>query len=135
MALTPVVRYLLLCDDVREEPDQPNCRHIDGLMSNIVSREVPPYPLVREMICVFLVLTECQGRGIGQVRVAYEDDEPPRALFGSPEGEIDFTGADPLESLGVTYRLEACPFRRPGRYTVQFWYNGAKLAECPLRLR
>lgn len=135
MAIAPVVRYMLLCDDVREEPDQPNCRHIDCLMSNIVSRENPPFPLVREMVCVLLVLTECQGRGTAQIRVSYEDEEPPRPLFGTRERDIDFTGASPLESLGITFRLQACPFPRAGRYAVQFWYNGVKVEERPLRLR
>ena len=68
--MTPIVRYMLLCDDARVDPDKPGCTHIDCLMSNIVSLEMPPFPLVREMICVYLVLTDCHGSGIAQIRVA-----------------------------------------------------------------
>jgi hypothetical protein len=126
---------MLLCDDVRIDPDSPTCTHIDCLMGNIVSLEDPPYPLLREMICVYLVLTECHGRGTAQVRVSYADAEPEQPLFGSPPRDLDFAGHTPLELLGVVFRLRDCLFPQAGRYSVQFWYNGGKVEERPLLLR
>jgi hypothetical protein len=133
--MRPVIRYMLLCDDVRIDPDTPTCTHIDCLMSNIVSMEDPPFPLVREMFCVYLVLTECHGSGIGQIRVAFVDEEVKKPIFGSPEHALDFSGHSPLELLGVVFRIEAGMFPRAGQYSVQFWYNQQKLEERPLRLR
>jgi hypothetical protein len=133
--MTPIVRYMLLCDDVRIDPARPSCAHIDCLMTNVVSQETPPFPLLREMICVYLVLTEGRGRGDAQIRVAYCDAEPEQLLFGSPVHELDFTGHSPLIALSVIFRLVACPFPRAGRFSVQFWYNGQKLEERPLLLR
>lgn len=133
--MTPVIRYMLLCDDVRIDPDKPNCAQIDCLLSNLVSLETPPFPLLREMICVYLVLTECYGKGAGQIRVAYVDGEQEEAVFGSSERVLDFAGHDPLEVLGVVFRLQACPFPRAGLYSVQFWYNGQKVEERPIQLR
>ena len=133
--MTPTVRYMLLCDDAHVDRDNSACTHIDCLMSNIVSLEQPPFPLVREMICVYLVLTECRGSGTAQIRVAFCDTGSDQLLFGSPPHTLDFTGHSPLELLGVTFRMETCPFPRAGRYSVQFWYNDEKAEERSLQLR
>jgi hypothetical protein len=126
---------MLLCEDARINPIRPNCTDLDCLMGIIESREVPPFPLVRDRICIHLVLTDCYGIGTAQIRVAYSDAEPEQLLFGSPEHQLDFTGNSPLELLGVIFRLEGCLFPQAGRYSVQFWYNGAKVEERPLLLR
>ncbi|MCI0640243.1 MAG: hypothetical protein L0Y70_14315 [Gemmataceae bacterium] len=133
--MSPVVRYMLLCDDVHKDPKKPSCTHIDCLMGNIVSLEDPPFPLLREKVCIYLALTEGHGRGVAQIRVAYVDSEPEQLLFGSPEHDLDFTGHSPLELLGVVFRLKDCPFPQAGRSSVQFWYNHQKVEECPLRLK
>ncbi len=133
--MTPVVVYMLLCDDVRIDPDNPTCVHVDCLMGNIVSLEDPPFPLLREMICIYLVLTECHQEGIGQIRVVYADSENEELLFGSPQHTLNFAGHSPLELLGIVFRLEACEFPEAGRYLVQFWYNEQKVEERPLRVR
>jgi hypothetical protein len=104
-------------------------------MSTIVSLETPPFPLVREMICVYLVLTECYGTGGAQIRVAFLDGEFERPVFGSAEHHLDFAGHSPLELLGVVFRLESCSYPSEGQYSVQFWYNQQKIEERPLRLR
>jgi hypothetical protein len=126
---------MLLCDDVWIDPDNPTCTNIKCLMGNIVALEKPPFPIVRELICVYLVLTECYGTGVGQIRVVYTDSEQEEPLFGSPLRTLDFAGYSPLDLLGVVFRLEACPFPKAGRYAVQFWYDGQKVEERPLRLR
>jgi hypothetical protein len=126
---------MLLCDDVRPDPVHSHCTHVECLMSGITSREEPPYPLLREMICVYLVLTECYGRGTCQIRVIDVDAEPEVALFGTPVHTLDFTSADPLELVGIPFRIRDCRFPHAGMYSVQFWYNGQKIEERYLRLR
>jgi hypothetical protein len=133
--MNPTVRYMLLCDDVHADPNNPACTHVECLMSHIVSLEDPPYPLLREMICVFLVLAECRGKGRVQVRVAFVDGLQEQPPFGSPEHEVDFATVGPLEAVGIPFRLRDCRFPTAGTYSVQFWYNGAKIAERPLQLR
>ena len=104
-------------------------------MSTIISLEDPAYPLLLELICVYLVLTDCQGRGTGQIRVAFADAEHERPIFGSAPHPFDFTGHSPLELLGITFRIVDCQFPRDGRYVVQFWYNDSIVEERPLELR
>ncbi len=133
--MTPSIRYMLLCDDVHADADKPACTHVECLMSHIVSLDDPPYPFLREMICVFLVLAECRGRGRVQIRVSFIDDLHEQPLFGSPEHEVDFASVGPLDTVGIPFRLRDCRFPSAGTYSVQFWYNGAKVEERSLQLR
>jgi hypothetical protein len=126
---------MLLCDDVRPDPDHPSCTHIDCLMDYIVSLEEPPFPVLQEKICVYLAFSGCHGQGKGQIRVAYADSETEQLLFGSQAHVLDFTGRSPLELIGVTFRIKDCLFPQAGRYSVQFWYDNQMVEERPLRLR
>lgn len=54
--------------------------------------------------------------------------------IGTPPHDVTF-GADPLEVIGVPFRIRDCSFPYPGMYSIQFWYNGEKVEERPLRLR
>ncbi len=133
--MTPTVRYMLLCDDVHTDPNNPYCTHVECLMSNIVSLDDPPYPLLREMICVFLILAGCRGRGRVQIRFSFVDDLHEQPLFGSLEHEVGFTSVSPLEAVGIPFRVRNCRFPTPGTYSAQFWYNGVKIEERFLQLR
>ena len=64
MAVKPVERYMLHCDDWQVDPTDNHRVTIIGLISNIRPIEEPPYPLFYREMCVFLALTE----GFGQVR-------------------------------------------------------------------
>jgi hypothetical protein len=132
MALKPVVRYMLLCDDWRIDPDNSRKLNILGLISNIRSLEEPPYPLRYREMCVFLALTEGRGRGEGKIVCVTE--ESGRKIFETPGREIMF-GPDPLEITGVTFRIHDFTIPEAGLYSVQFWYDGELVEQRPLRLR
>jgi uncharacterized protein DUF6941 len=131
MALKPIVRYMILCEDWDADPEDPLCVNILGLLSNVRSLEMPPYPLYRDL-CVFLVLTE--GRGVGEGQIICVFEETDQKVFATPKHKIAF-GSDPLDVVGVPFQIRHCPFPEPGIYLVQFWYNDEKLDERPLRLR
>ena len=65
MAIKPVVRYMLLCDDWHLDAANDRRITVYGLMTNIHATDEPPYPLLLEELCVFLVLTEGYGQGEG----------------------------------------------------------------------
>jgi hypothetical protein len=132
MAVAPIVRYMLLCDDWRL--DGPNNRRVTivGLIWNIHSLEDPPYPLVYRELCVFLALTEGRGQGEGHIACVREDTG--QKIFETRKRQIPFP-SDPLEVVGVPFRIRDCSFPEAGRYSVQFWYDGVMLEERPLRLR
>jgi hypothetical protein len=77
-------------------------------------------------------MTEGRGQGEGQIVCVLE--ETGQKMFETAKRPIPF-GPDPLEVVGVPFRVRDCRFPRPGLYSIQFWYDGAKLEERPLRLR
>lgn len=132
MAITPVVRYMLLCDDL--QVDVLNNRRITivGLIWNIHSVDDPPYPLFYREFCIFLALTGGRGQGDGHIICVCEDSA--KKIFETPKRQITFP-VDPLEVVGVTFRIRDCSFPQAGRYSVQFWYDGVMVEERPLRMR
>jgi hypothetical protein len=132
MALAPIVRYMLLCDDWRA--DGPNNRRVTivGLVWNINSVDDPPYPLFYSELCVFLALTEGRGQGEGHIACVFE--ETGETVFETRKRPIPFP-ADPLAVVGVPFRIRNCTFPQPGRYSVQFWYDESMIEERPLQLR
>jgi hypothetical protein len=132
MAIKPVVRYMLLCDDWQLDPTNNRRVSIIGLLSNIHAIDEPPYPLTYREMCVFLVLTEGHGRGQGKIVCVIE--ETGRKVFETRPRTIVF-GPDPLDVIGVPFRIRDRPFPLAGLYSVQFWYEDELVEERPLRMR
>lgn len=128
----PTVRYLILCEDVQTGADNPHQVTLVGLISAIRSLEQPPFPLLYREICVFLQLTECRGSADGRIEIHFEDSG--QVVFRTRTRTIPF-GNDPLEVVGVTFRIRNCLFQQPGLYWFQFWYNDEMIAQQPLLLR
>src|SRR5580692_11813399 len=102
MAIKPVVRYMLRCDDWLLDPGNNRRVTIVGLISNIQAIEDPPYPLFYREICVFLALTEGRGQGDGKIVCVFE--ETGQKVFETRTRRISF-GLDPLEIVGVPFRI------------------------------
>ena len=132
MAVTPVVRYMILCEDWGTDPENPRRVNIMGLLSNIRSLEDPPYPLLFRELCVFLALTEARGEGKAQIICVLE--ETGQRIFATPRREVVFS-PDPLEVVAVPFRICDCLFPKPGLYSIQFWYDDTMVEQRPLRLR
>jgi hypothetical protein len=130
--LHPTIRYLIVCEDVQTDSDNPRRVTLVGLVSAIRSIEQPPFPLLYREICVFLQMTECRGAAEGRVEVRHADSD--QVVFRTQTRTIPF-GNDPLEVIGVTFRIRNCLFQQAGLYWVQFWYNEQMIAQQPLLLR
>jgi hypothetical protein len=61
-------------------------------------------------------------------------EETGEIAFETLEYTIPFR-VDPLEVVGVPFRIRGCYFPRPGVYLVQFWYEGELVEERPIRMR
>jgi hypothetical protein len=132
MAIKPVVRYMLLCDDWRLDPANHRRVTIIGLISNIKALDAPPFPLFYQEMCVFLALTDGHGAGEGKIVCVHETNG--QKVFETLSRPIAF-GPDPLEILGVPFRIRDISFPQAGLFSVQFWYEGELVEERPLRLR
>jgi hypothetical protein len=128
----PVVRYLIVCEDVQIDPDNSRRVSLVGLISAIHSLEQPPFPILYRELCVFLQLTGCRGAAEGQIEIQHADSG--QVVFRTQARTIPF-GSDPLEIVGVTFRIRNCLFQEAGLYWVQFRYNGQVIAQQALLLR
>jgi hypothetical protein len=131
-ALNPVVRYLILCEDVLTDAENPLRVTLVGLTSTIRSLDEPPFPLLLRELCVFLQLTECRGAAEGHVEIQHADSG--RTRFRTRSRIIAFS-ADPLGIVGVTFRLRNILFPEAGLYWFRFWYNQTVIAQQPLIMR
>lgn len=71
--IAPTVRYLIVCEDVQVDPENPYRITLVGLLSAIHALGPIPYPLLQRELCVFLQLTECRGPARGHVELQHAD--------------------------------------------------------------
>ncbi len=128
----PTIRYLIACEDVQVDPNNPRRVTLVGLLSAIHSLESPPFPVLIRELCVFLQLTECRGSADGRIEILHADSG--QVLFRTRTRTIPF-GSDPLELYAASFRIRNCPFPEAGLYWIQFWYNEEMIAQQPLLLR
>lgn len=128
----PIVRYMIVCDDVLTDPARPGKPMLVGLIGLVTPDGDPPYPFWLNQMCVFLVLTE--GRGVGSCRLKLVFEETGQVVWETRPQPITF-GPDPLALHGLIFRDRQIPFPSPGMYIVQFWYNDRMMAQQPVRAR
>jgi hypothetical protein len=130
----PVVRYLIVCEDIRTDPANPRRATLVNVISAIRSADQPAFPLLYRELCVFVQLTECRGSTGVAVTIVHAET----GQFGYPGPAQPWAVAlpnDPLEVVGLRFRIRDIPFPLPGLYWVQFWCGGELLAQQPLVLR
>jgi hypothetical protein len=130
--VVPIVRHMLVCDDVRLDPDNPHKVHVFGLVSTIQSSAEPSFPLLHPQLCIYLQVTGGRGSGEGEIVVVRADSE--ETGFASAAHALSFP-ANPLSVTGIVFRIQDCLFPEPGLYWVQFRYNEQTLAREPLLVR
>jgi hypothetical protein len=130
--INPVIRHLLLCDDVRPDPNQPTRFDILGVCGLITSRQTPPFPLRHPSLCVFVQFTG--ARGGAEVQVVVRDADTDAAVFSSQPHRVRLP-VDPLQLMGLKLVVKDSPFPRAGLYWVQLRWNGQVVAQEPLLLR
>jgi hypothetical protein len=133
IAVTPNVRYMIVCDHVLKEETRSGKLTIVGLTSLVVWPAEATTPVSLEQLVVLLILTD--GRGIGLGRILFVNEETGLPVFGTPARRISFEGKDPTGHYGVTFALRDCRFPEPGVYSVQFLFNEMVLSQQLITVR
>jgi hypothetical protein len=128
--IPPVVRHMLLCDDVTRNPDNPEKVSLIGLTS--VVRAVEDFPILVSQLCVYLVFTN--GRGSATIQIVIREAETGRKVTGGHPHRVKFAG-DPTRVQGLILRLRDCVFPEPGLYQVELHVDEKAVAEEPLLVR
>jgi hypothetical protein len=126
----PVVRYLIVCEDIVLAPANPRKVTLIGLTNTI--RASKGFPVRQSELCVFGELTD--SRGTGRVRIEIVQADTDRVVFRTRTRSVSF-GNDPLDVIGVRFRIRNCLFPAAGLYWVQFWYNDELIEQQPIVLR
>jgi hypothetical protein len=128
--MAPIVRHLIACEDIRYGA-RPNQFTLVNVTSRIRSLDPVPFPLVYRELCVIALCTECRGQGTVELMIV--DEESNQACYQSPRWPVAF-GDDPLEVLGLPFRIRNLSFPRAGLYVIRLLHDGVVIAEQPLRL-
>lgn len=130
--LAPIVRHMLICEDVRTHPDSPKKVNVFGLLSTIRAAEYETYPLCLPNLCIYLQITGGRGSGAGQIVAVQADSE--QFVFASLAHPL-VLGNNPLAVRGLVFRIQDCIFPQPGLYWIQFRFDDRTIAEQPLVLK
>ncbi len=123
--MEPQVRYLILCDEVRSDPI--NLLRVDvlGLLTRLRSTATPPFPLVRPLFCVLVILTGCQGVGELSLRIVHA--ATGRVVFRNQPRRVQ-VAVDAEDAVGITFRVRNCSFPVEGVYWVELIFSGVVIA-------
>ncbi len=124
--LHPVVKNMVLCEDVLPGPPGTGNVHLMNVFANIRPRSSFPYR--HSQLCVFLQLTDAAGEGLGHVVARLADSG--RVVFYSEDFLIQFR--DRLQTKWTVFRLQDCPFPEPGLYLIEFYYHEQWVADQPV---
>jgi hypothetical protein len=61
--MEPEVRHLIVCDHVHIDPQNLHRIDVFGVMTTLRSRASPPFPMVRPLLCILVVLTAGDAAG------------------------------------------------------------------------
>ncbi len=125
----PVVRHMIVCEDIPTDPANPRRVTLVNLLSSIRSQSQPPFPFRCPKLCVYIQRTEC--RGVAEVRLQIEQADTQTITFRTPPRKASF-GNDPLKVFRMTFRHRDCTFPSAGLYWVQLCYNDSVICEEPL---
>jgi hypothetical protein len=115
----PEVRYFILCEDVRTDPDNYHRINVFGLTTSISSAADPPFPVVRGLLCALLLFSD--GHGNGELRV----------IFRSSPRRVRFVG-DPEAVRGAVFGIRNCSFPMGGLYWVEAVFENSVIARQKL---
>src|SRR5262245_29447931 len=111
----PVVRYLIICENMSTPPGRPNYWIIEGLVSSITSNEVPPHPLLFRELRFLVQMTEYRGQGTCRLEIQHADSG--QLILRTPDRLLP-PNSDPLAVLGVSFRVQDILFPQAGLYTA-----------------
>jgi len=122
----PVVRQMILCEEVERDPDNPRRINIMGLMNTVIVPPDEPMPFLLRQIAVYLLLAG--GRGPATLSLSAYQAESEEMVYETAGRSVDL-GQDPLRAHGLIHRMQDVGIHERGVYCIRFRYNGREIAE------
>jgi len=127
----PIVRYLIVCERVQSDPNNPRKVSAINLIGNINTTSGAVYPVHLQEMTVLCLLTE--GRGAVRIRIEISQDHEPPIYRGSDQ-TIAF-GPDVLGLTATRFRIRDLIIPTTGVYDVKLYIDGTEIASQPMRAR
>jgi hypothetical protein len=127
--VVPEAKAMILCGDVLADPENGNL-HLMGAFNNIRPRSPSVYPHRHREFCVFLQLSDAQGRLPGYVQVIRADTQ--ELVYRTASQPMIF--ADRRTLVRVCFRIRNCTFPAPGLYWIEFFANDLFVTDRMVRL-
>lgn len=131
-SIPPVVRHLIVCDDVTQAGAPAPNLTVKGLIHAIRLKPGVGFPFRHPGLTVFVQFSGGVGTGLVQVAVVTADDET--AVYESDPTPLTHP-TDRHQVGGVVFRVLDCVFPRPGLYWVEFRYDGLLVQREPVIVR
>lgn len=96
----PVVRHLIVCDEILHDPENPRRVTLVNLIHAIGSVEQPPFPMRHPEFCVFAQLSACRGTGEFRIEVVQADTGTV----------VRRTRLGATRSATIPWKCSGCPF-------------------------
>ena len=123
----PVLKAFVLCEDIRERPDNTMDLIAAGL-SAIRSSSQPPFPLTHTF-WIYLQLTDAKPRG--KVRLALMRADSGRRYFFR---EMIVEHPERIKPTSLAVRVLDCIFPERGVYYVELFYDNEWLIDQRLEI-
>lgn len=123
--MQPVVKSMILCEDVLPGPAGTENVHLMNVFSAVRFTSAGGFPFRLRQLCVFLQLTDAEGEAVGQIVARHLDSG--KEIFGTSRHNIRFE--DRLQVKWVLFRLSDCPFPEFGVYSIEFHCDEQWLAD------
>lgn len=130
--IPPIVRQMVICDDVQPAAGDRPRMNVLGVTHNIRAKPGQSFPLRHPGLCAYLVLTG--GVGTGRVQLRVSEAVTGDDLFGSAVHDINHPPAR-HEIAAVILRIKDCVFPRPGLYWVELHHDGVMIRREPVTVR
>lgn len=130
--IPPIVRQMLVCDDVQPAGGGRPGLNVLGLTHVIRPGPDESFPLTRPGLCVYLRLTG--GVGTGRVIFRLAEADTDDEVLRTPEFGVTHP-ADRHHLVGIQVELGPCNFPRPGLYWVEFYHDDLAVHREPLTVR
>ena len=127
----PVVRNLIVCEDMLRHPENSNKMTLVNVVSTIRPNDEFGFALTVPQLCVYAQVTECRGQGTIRLRIVHSDSG--LIVFQSADHVLSFPNR-PLDVVGVPFRILECTFPIPGLYDVELWFDEVCLTQHPIRV-
>lgn len=124
----PVVRNLILCEEIVNDPDFPKRVSLLRLISKIRTPSTPPFPALLSAFAAFAQLANC--RGTGELWLAILAEDRGAIVYRTPPRRVNFPN-NPLAVHGIAFRFHEIVVHAPGLYWVQLWFESDLLAQQP----